>query len=265
MDIRMLEPVSSDSGETFTLAATRKLRFNCNHDGSFTALVPVQVPNSGADGDTRSFVSLVPIRLEAETTSNKKGMRRIMLKASLPYNAVNSDSAATGTDESRFDPARSGGTISAHFVVSIPRACETDIKGVRGTTAQRVAQSQVAGTVLLLGTLLNDTLLQSSGAYLCKFDQEEPTTLGVYVKGEGSQIDPAEASTVLTGNTSRPLTGMKISENLAGFTGQAGLDLTSLGDWFARVGSPLLRGLMGQSPLAEDEVIEMPSIVTSAP
>jgi hypothetical protein len=260
----MLEPTYDETKEAYVLSEAHRLRFNCNHDGSFTALVPVQVPNSGAQGDARSFVSLVPIRLEAETTSNKKGMRRIMLKASLPYNAVNSDSAATGTDESRFDPARSGGTISAHFVVSIPRACETDIKGVRGTTAQRVAQSQVAGAVLLLGTLLNDTLLQSAGAYACDAGGA-PGTLDLSVEGLGATIAASGVKTVVTGNTSRPLTGMRISDNLAGFTGQAGLDLTSLGDWFARVGSPLLRGLMGQSPLAEDETVEMPSIVTSVP
>lgn len=93
------------------------------------------------------------ITSSSQTTS--QGVRRIMLKFELDYNARGYDAAVQAGNF--YDPARSGRKVSAHVVFTIPKGMAEDMLGQNGADVAEVALGQADYLrVLLLAALLDD-------------------------------------------------------------------------------------------------------------
>lgn len=101
-----------------------------------------------------STVAAKPVITSSSQTTSQ-GVRRVMLKFELDYNARGYDAAVQGGNF--YDPTRSGRKVSAHVVFTIPKGMAEDMLGQNGADVAEVALGQADYLrVLLLAALLDD-------------------------------------------------------------------------------------------------------------
>lgn len=229
-----------------------ELEFSRRPDGTMQALVPLKLPNSGAAGDTRTFIATVPITLTGETTQSAKNRTRVLLKAALPYTAISPDVADDSVVANQFNSSRSGGEVSAHIVVSVPAAMAQDLNGNNGSTCQRGASAHLT---VVLNMLL--ALLRANGtARIAELDAKQegnkfaynyaspelssadPAVPGKFVSSGAWKVDPQAVKTLAPLVSAEPINGV------VGLDASKAMNPPNLND-------PLMRGLMKFSPLDE--------------
>lgn len=114
-----------------------KVRFN-NNAGDGFQLLPFTADGAGQESaivnikplgsEGPSALNKVTVSSSAETSKN--GVRRVLIKVSMPYMALDPNSAGTGNNL-LYSPTRSGRTLSAHVVFTLPREAVEDLKGQR--------------------------------------------------------------------------------------------------------------------------------------
>lgn len=164
------------------------------------------------------------ISSSAQTTS--QGVRRVMLKFELDYNARGYDAAVqSGT---YYDPTRSGRKVSAHVVFTIPKGMAEDMLGQNGADVAEVAIGQADYLrVLLLAALVDNK------AYLARFGGMPVTGLSATMPGVATEIVPT------AGSTSNVITGRI---------------------WSSDVGDFLRRGIAGLTPLDPAKDIQLSQV-----
>jgi hypothetical protein len=131
------------------------LQMTQEKDGSFTALIPVAIPTSGGAEDP-TLNTLATLRLRAESSTSKSGTRRVLVAVTLPYFSLDPEQYSNGVK--RISPARSGKSMTAHVVLTLPKEVEQDIKGLyTGDPGTYVARSQIAALLGILRTLVGVT------------------------------------------------------------------------------------------------------------
>lgn len=229
-----------------------ELEFNRRSDGTMQALVPLQLPNSGASGDTRTFIATVPITLTGETTQSAKNRTRVLLKAALPYTAISPDVADDSVVANQFNSSRSGGEVSAHIVVSVPAAMAQDLNGNNGSTCQRGASAQLTVVLNLLLALLRANGAARIGALVedvrngkSVFTYTNPTLASLDFAAPGDFVSSgAWKGDLSTVKALSPLVSAKPINGVVGLDASNAMNPPDLND-------PLMRGLMKFTPLDE--------------
>ena len=250
--------VNGDNG--YSVKETDAIEFSALHDGSFKALVPLRLPNSGASGDSRVFTTAVPVVIASETNRNAKGRQRLMMKVTLPYQALNPDVENTSMVANLFDSSRSGGEITAHIVLSVAKAAAEDLRGVRGSTIQRCAGAQILAAIKTLVLLCGPEIVSSGFATI--------DTTGGLLDGVKPIPDVSSVSSVQV-QSGEPVLADKASKEagrplpispIEGF-GMNGLDLSGLTDLGSLLKSPVVRGLNGLDPIEEGREFATPVVL----
>lgn len=264
-----------------------EIEFTQDKSGDYVAVVPIKLPNSGAAEDKRVFVGTNTIRIASETARGAKNRSRTLLKCSMPYLAVSPDVANTGVVASQFDPARSGGEISAHLVLTVAKAPLEDFKGVNGSTLQRAAAAQIDAVVEMLVHLLGDAYARGAHALVIRpatqgsgdsYEFRREAHLGSVnlAKGSASPVMAMgqNAYGIANNDPSAPTeaatkAGLGLSKSIPGYGAASGLDLSG------KTGSkpelpatllsaPLTRALFGQAPITDSMEVRVDGPILAA-
>lgn len=82
----------------------------------------IPAPVAASNVDTQAVV-----RLKVQNTTTRKGVVRLMVSVSMPYAAFFAADTATGTSNLKFSSARSGGEITMHTVLTLPKEWVADV------------------------------------------------------------------------------------------------------------------------------------------
>lgn len=82
----------------------------------------IPAPVAAGNVDTQAVV-----RLKVQNTTTRKGVVRLMVSVSMPYAAFFAADTATGTSNLKFSSARSGGEITMHTVLTLPKEWVADV------------------------------------------------------------------------------------------------------------------------------------------
>lgn len=265
-----------------------EIEFTQEKSGEFTAVVPIKLPNSGATGDERVFVGTNTIRVASETARGAKNRSRTLLKCSMPYLAVSPDVANTGIVASQFDPARSGGEISAHLVLTVAKTPLEDFKGVNGSTLQRSAAAQIDAVVEMLMHLVGDAYARGAHALIPRpataesgdsYDFRREAHRGSVNLTMGALSPLADMGLehygIANNDPSAPTrsatkAGLSLSKSIPGYGAASGLDLS--GNTGSKpelpatlLSAPLTRALFGQSPITDNTEIRVDGPILLSP
>nr|UJQ85243.1 MAG: hypothetical protein 2 [Leviviridae sp.] len=151
------------------------LEIPVSNDGTrFETLVslsamPLVMGSSGPEAALDNCIYSGKMAVEARSESTTKGVRRILVKVELPYASVSrcacGQTSATTTDTTGYsiDGARSGDTLSAHIVFTLPRGMGEDLQ-MTGAT-----QSAALNQIVLIQNLLA-SILRQNGEQLLNSD-----------------------------------------------------------------------------------------------
>lgn len=233
--------------------------FQCMHDGSYKAIVPIKLPNKGV-GDNRVFTTSVPVVISSETSRNAKGKQRMMLKVTLPYTALNPDAEDPQTTANLFDSRRSGGDITAHIVLSVPKAASDDIRSANGTIAQQCAAAQITAVMRLLGALLSGYV---HSPYLIVWEDTGEVltdTLEELKVGDAPVDDDQDGRPRSSKGDSAPVT----IEAITGYN-TPGVSMASGRQLGSKIDDPIIRGLNGLEPISETANFVLPAVWHGVP
>jgi hypothetical protein len=248
-------PSEADPTEYSTTVDSSQISFSEVAQGHHVGLVPVQYNLSGQ----KFAEKLVKIQVDAEASDNNRGARRIMLKVSLPYGRAVLDN--TGTHYV-LDTASSG-SITAHVVLSVPARLRTDLLEQNDVTVSRIASSNVALALRLLGIVMSnatptasaaspasedgaqlDELVDSNGGYAFVVD-------GPHTTHPGGGDDLADISS--GGGVRDPVNGyLSTTFGTDGLSVDARRNSASIA---AAARDPIMRGLYGLVPIEENSLI----------
>nr|UJQ84882.1 MAG: hypothetical protein 2 [Leviviridae sp.] len=153
------------------------LEIPVSNDGTrFETLVslsamPTVPSSSGPSAVLNNCIYSGKMAVEARSESTTKGVRRILVKVELPYASVKrcacgqSSTPAENKSNYTIDGARSGDTLSAHLVFTLPRGLGEDLQ-MTGAT-QTAALNQI---VLVQNLLVS--ILRQSGVELLNSDAQ---------------------------------------------------------------------------------------------
>ena len=258
MKISQIKKVAM-AGGSYSVSESSSVDFSSLHDGSFKALVPLTLPNAGS-GDNRSFTTAVPVVIASETSRNAKGRQRLMMKVTLPYQALNPDVENTSVVANLFDSSRTGGEITAHIVISVAKPAAEDLRGVRGSTIQRCAGAQIMAVL--------KTLVLMCGPEAVSFGNAELNSTGVVGPlfklpglADGSTVTNLDnGSPVLTDTVSQE-SGQPLEIGPVQGFGATGFNLSGLVDLGSLLKSPIVRGLNGLDPIEEGREFQTPVVL----
>lgn len=120
--------------------------------------------------DTPSYAAPVSVatKVISATTIAKGGTRRIMVRIDIPYQALSPDGTVSSLAQG-FSPQRSGATISAHVVLTVPREAVQDLNGTNGSAVCHVAEAQLGFLIARLRNILDASYGEvQNGNYLEK-------------------------------------------------------------------------------------------------
>lgn len=226
---------------------------------SATAIVPLKLP-----GDAIASQKLV---VESSTQRSKGGVLRAMVKVSLPYTAL----VHSGYDgANQVDQTRSGRSISAHIVFTLPKQVCEDLTGVGGTNAMKSADAQVKLLQSLLMQLCRDRIdyTDATGSFV-RTAEGETTLLDFHngvthrckINGNMKWQYLTDSTQALPGyehiqSGTTPLAAfweeVKVpmpTDQLAGYVGIQGFDLTQCSTGTPGLDSFIGRALNGYRPL----------------
>lgn len=100
----------------------------------------------------RSADALNKVSVTTQAETSKGGVRRILVRVSMPYMALDPASVDGNASNLTYSPTRSGRTISVHAVITLPREAVEDLRGQRvGSAGVASASGQIA---MLQNTLI---------------------------------------------------------------------------------------------------------------
>lgn len=216
------------------------------HDGTFTALVPVMLPG---DGTHRVTVAL-PFTAKCLGEVNNKKKVRIVKQANAPYQSV--ELGADGLPA--LNANRSGGEITCHVVISLPKAAADDLRGDRGYIPAANAAAQLAGVCKILSAMCTD-FESVSGRGDMKGFQDTGTPLAHVLtidelNANGGFFPNLPGPDVLRVCSSKP--AIVDIKPISSYGNQVGLDLTEATTLAKDLASKVERTLAGLPPIAED-------------
>lgn len=170
------------------------LEIPVSNDGTrFETLVSLSaLPTvTGTGGPTAVLSNCIysgKMAIEARSESTTKGVRRILVKVELPYASVmrcacGQTSASSSMSGYTIDGARSGDTLSAHLVFTLPRGLGEDLQ-MTGAT-----QTAALNQIVLIKNLLVSILRQSGEELL---NSDASLTNG----SEGTGVSPSGAASL---------------------------------------------------------------------
>lgn len=223
--------------------------------GEAKAFVPVKILDAQT-GVNPSVAAITEVRVSSDTQSNSRGVRRVMVKVELPYQSLpEADVAAQG---GVIDPRRSGQTMSAHIVVSVPRVAAEDLTGSRGSAAQKAALAQVRGICSLLLAATSPEMAGGSGYKYLDAGGTSDEPQSARLPFDVDSLDVPESKMLLTSNRVNHGRTEIIANAL---NGQAGLSFAAMANEPIDAYDPLWRGLLGQKPFACEQDIVLPTAV----
>jgi hypothetical protein len=247
-------PDESDPSKFSTQVESQQITFNEIAQGHHVGLVPIQYKLD----DTVFAEKLVKIQVDAEASDNNRGARRIMLKVSLPYGRAMLDN--TGT-KYVLDTASSG-TITAHVVLSVPSRLRADLLEQNDVTVSRIASSNVALAMRLLGVLTSIATptasiadpADESGAKLDELSDTAPDR--VVVDGPVTTVDGGSyvAMDITSGGGGRDTVNGFRSKTFGADGMSVSARPTGQGI-VAAARDPIMRGLYGLVPIEENSLI----------
>lgn len=106
--------------------------------------------------DNVNFAAPVSVatKVISATTIAKGGTRRIMVRIDIPYQALSPDGTVSSLAQG-FSPQRSGATISAHVVLTVPREAVQDLNGTNGSAVCHVAEAQLGFLISRLRAIMD--------------------------------------------------------------------------------------------------------------
>lgn len=219
--------------------------------GEAKAFIPVKILNSA--GSSPAVATLTELKVSSDTQANSRGVRRVMIKVELPYQSLpETDVRASG---GVIDSRRSGQTLSAHLVVSVPRTAAEDLTGSRGIDAQRAMIAQVRG---VLSLLLSFTAPEMAGAVNLRSHDTGGELMGLVGKSiPADGLVHLESESVYT--TFGITMGVPTIDPNA-LNGQTGLNFAGLSTTPMGGSDPLWRGLLGQKPLSCQQEVSLPVV-----
>lgn len=256
MSIRLRDTklVLSPSGDTLEYASESVELCACSGSGGEAkAFLPVKI--LGSSGSNPSVATLSELKVSSDTQANSRGVRRVMVKVELPYQSLpEADVRASG---GIVDPRRSGQSLSAHVVVSVPRSAAEDLTGSRGTDAQRAAIAQVRGAIALLISFACPEMAGAVKLNACTPDGTDVPAAIREIPADGQPINRTEAPAFYTNLGAKIGVPRIVPDALNGQTGLTFEDLASAPmDGY----DPLWRGLLGQKPLTCQQEVSLPAV-----
>lgn len=100
---------------------------------------------------TRNVDALNKVSITTQAETSKGGVRRILVRVSMPYMALDPSSVDGNASNLTYSPTRSGRTLSVHAVITLPREAVEDLRGQRVGSA---GVASAAGQVALLQNIL---------------------------------------------------------------------------------------------------------------
>lgn len=221
--------------------ALKSIDFTKKDNTTYEAAVPIRLPKG--TGSTIAALSKVTVVASAE--KSKAGVMRLLCKVNVPYMALSPNVVAGVQTNSQFDPARSGKDITAHVVMTIPKAAVEDLRGQRvGTDGVACAQAQVGLVRALLATLWG-SLTGVTGKSMAPFTVN--TSTAELVPNTYSPGDDRTGNNV----TYEPA----VVNDIEGYAGIDGLDATHCGADLSDPDSFLTRALIGLAPVNENATL----------
>lgn len=254
-----LRDSSKTSGST-VVAQKASIEFQSDHKGNYQALVPLAYMNR-QDGAVDSVSC--PVTVSSDTSRNSKGKRRVLIKVSMPYQAV-AKQVTVGTAVG-LDPARSGGEISAHIVISMPKSATEDTLGKNGDFAKNAAFAQVALVCKLLACFQGYSLMgQGELSFRPKVGASDGTLVPSFpielkrIPSSGAVESTAGVEAYRTG--SQPAMPLQITQDAT--YGAPGIRLPDIAALVHVVDDPLVRGINGLEPIRMSDEYMIPAAVS---
>lgn len=250
-----------------------EILFNETSQGVHAANIPITF------GISNGVHTLLRTVIEGQANDNGRNRRRVLVRVSFPYQAYTVDPA---TSSVAVDPSRSGGEVSMHLVLAVPKALREDlVSGDTTRTAAANAALQIAQ--MLLGAASG---LSASGANVIASD-DGTTTAAVDANrlhldisslpvsdnaGSAMGVGTYSAGTLLVTGNGTGQNGRKVvcptpvtQDSVFGLTGlqidtrdpAAQSSLTYSND----ACDPLVRGLHGLVPIEENTSIVAPTAI----
>lgn len=228
----------SQSAQDVAEASLATVNLAKEGSGQFAAALPIQIP-TGSGGALRT---LTKISISSESSSSKNGTRRLLLRVSVPYFSLDPNAYASGARQ--LSTARSAKTMTAHIVVTVPREFEQDVKGMyTGDAGTIAAEAQLGGLLDLLRYCLGDV-----GSGLCASDLK----VGLNVADQVYKGFGYKTPTIL-------------ADDITGYTGQFGLILPETDQMTKKGSNPMIRSILGLSPLDDNDTVGLTAKVSNTP
>lgn len=223
------------------------IAFTKKDNSTFEAAVPIRLPSQNTANDTVPRSALQKITVTCSSEKAKGGTVRVLCKVNMPYIALDPLAAAGTVTNSQFDPSRSGKDITAHAVITLPKAAVEDLRGQRvGSDGIQCAQAQVGLIYGLLQSLLgasNGVLGKAAAPWgALKWDEDSsmytniPLALTVAdYSGDGEAI-------------AQKAKGPMFVTDVEGYAGVPGIDTRFCGVDMSDPDSFITRALLGLPP-----------------
>lgn len=241
--------LASDGADHSTESA---IEFCPTSKNTYAGVVKLKLPLQSIDTATFPEVD-VKVSMTADSTTNSKGRTRILFKAAIPYTALTKVPGAGEQAENwDVDPKRSGGEVSVHTVISVPKAFREDILGKSGSAQSSSSAAQLAfvGQLVTAFTKLIQPLGLTAGTQRAAYVYDMVADEFAYQEIPGSGYVPTACFGCLpdgdyvAGDTTVMYSGLKSKDNATILNGVYLGQMTK---------APIVRALNGLAPVCADE------------
>lgn len=257
-------PTGAESLSQIKLANSQ-LDFSEIGPGKFQGLVPIQFNGVGEN----TLSKLVKVEVQSEASDNNRGARRVMLKVNLPYSR-----AVRQADGSYAFDSVSGGSATAHVVLSIPTRMKQDLIEQNDAAVSGVASAHLSilrRLLMSLTKMFGTDVLTFYGETVADTGRADfaPAEIGYrIVVGQDGQFQQPESAlktvhpvSIDAGGGALQFAKVDTSPTFGSDGFAFAIPKTAGEDLVSTSRDPLVRGLFGLRPIEENSTVVAPVTV----